>query len=188
MHSWEGELDEFQSRAKKLEQDAKEAQEALDTAKRHATNAKNNPDLVLGQRCQCSVGGDVLGVLPCLGAVSLGIRETVVGLRASEEVVTLGKVITTLGTNTMTEAKAISALGNPALKIPVRGARNSAEVGEAIEITSGSIGLVTAGVGLAASAYDPLDSDVVKNSGSGVDGVRTIIDGGALIDLARYAF
>jgi len=42
---WEGELDDFQRRAKSLETDAKDAQAVLDAAKGRQTKAKNEPDL-----------------------------------------------------------------------------------------------------------------------------------------------
>ncbi|UIX31104.1 hypothetical protein [Streptomyces sp. GQFP] len=42
---WEGELEDFQRRAKRLEADAKDAQDALDTAKGRATKAEADPDL-----------------------------------------------------------------------------------------------------------------------------------------------
>ncbi|MFJ6741359.1 hypothetical protein ACIQOU_21000 [Streptomyces sp. NPDC091279] len=330
VHSWEGELDEFQSRAKKLEQDAKEAQEALDTAKGHATKAKNNPDLdgkgsqhekaqksltgantavekaqsdlekVIGKAKKLaeeheekaryragkirgatkklaphepgwleefadwftenlpdilsftagviglvalfvatggvaaavlllsaaalsatalvmrvsdpevraslmdgftkgefdsdfwgnavSLAGDFLGVIPGVSAVGLGARTTFRLMSASEEAFTLGKVMTTLGSRTLTEAKAISELGNPALNLIVRGAQGSATVGEIVEIGSSSLGVLTAGYGLVASADDALDNDGAKDTTTGIDGSRTILDGGALIDLARYVF
>ncbi|MEU6226917.1 hypothetical protein [Streptomyces sp. NPDC047042] len=35
---------------------------------------------------------------------------------------------------------------------------------------------------------DFLDNDIVGDGSTGIDGVRSILDGGALIDLARYAF
>ncbi|WP_037619278.1 hypothetical protein [Streptomyces aureus] len=42
---WEGELDDFQRRAKRLEQDAKDAQAALDRAHGRAATAADSPDL-----------------------------------------------------------------------------------------------------------------------------------------------
>jgi hypothetical protein len=45
LHLWDGELDEFQRRAKRLEEDAKDAQAAVGRAKGHATQAGNSPDL-----------------------------------------------------------------------------------------------------------------------------------------------
>ncbi|WP_316773747.1 putative T7SS-secreted protein [Streptomyces sasae] len=135
-----------------------------------------------------SLGGDVLGAIPGLGAVGLGARGAVNALRAGEEALTLGKVLTTLGSKTMTQAQAISNLGNPALNLVVRGARDSARAGEIVEITSASLGVVTAGYGLVSSAVEELDNDGAKDGGTGIDGVRTVLDGGALIDLARHVF
>ncbi|AZP19634.1 hypothetical protein EJC51_28330 [Streptomyces aquilus] len=135
-----------------------------------------------------SVGGDVLGVIPGVAAVGSGVRGAMSALRASEEAVTLGKVLTTLGSKTMSQAKAITGLGNPALDLVVRGARDSAKAGEIVEITSASLGVVTAGYGLVSSAVDSLDNDGAKDGSTGVDGVRSILDGGALIDLAQHVF
>ncbi|MGW3818569.1 hypothetical protein [Streptomyces sp. NPDC005046] len=42
---WEGELDDFQRRAKRLEEDAKEAQAAVDSAQGRASKAGDDPDL-----------------------------------------------------------------------------------------------------------------------------------------------
>ncbi|MFF4305793.1 DivIVA domain-containing protein [Streptomyces sp. NPDC001601] len=42
---WEGELEEFQRRAKKLESDARDARDTLDAAKGRASTAQNAPDL-----------------------------------------------------------------------------------------------------------------------------------------------
>jgi hypothetical protein len=135
-----------------------------------------------------SAGGDVLGAVPGLGAVSMGVRGAVTALRTGEEALTLGKVLTTLGSKTMSEAKAISDLGNPALDLVVRGARDSAKAGEIVEISSASLGVVTAGFGLASGEWDALDNDGVSDSSTGVDGVRSILDGGALIDIAQHVF
>jgi len=135
-----------------------------------------------------SVGGDVLGVIPGVAAVGVGVRGTMSALRASEEAVSLGKVLTTLGSKTMSQAKAITGLGNPALDFVVRGARDSAKAGEIVEITSASLSVVTAGYGLVSSAVDSLDNDGAKDGSTSVDGVRSILDGGALIDLAQHVF
>ncbi|MGW3287716.1 hypothetical protein ACWDR3_24110 [Streptomyces sp. NPDC001002] len=135
-----------------------------------------------------SLGGDVLGLVPGVTAVSTGVRATVSTLHAGEEAVSLGRVVTTLGSKTMSEAKAISDLGNPALDLVVRGARDSARAGEVVEISSASLGVATAGYGLASSAADELDNDGAKDGSTGIDGVRSVLDGGALIDLARHAF
>ncbi|ELP69976.1 putative T7SS-secreted protein [Streptomyces turgidiscabies] len=135
-----------------------------------------------------SVGGDVLGMIPGVGAVGMGARGAVNALRAGEESVTLGRALTAFGSETMSQAKAISSLGNPALNLVVRGARDSARVGEIVEITSASVGVATAGIGLVSNAVEELDNDVVGDGSTGIDGVRSLLDGGALIDLARHAF
>ncbi|MEU3334036.1 putative T7SS-secreted protein [Streptomyces sp. NPDC006668] len=135
-----------------------------------------------------SLGGDVLGAIPGVGAVGMGARGAFAALRSGEEAVTLGKVVTTFGSEAMSHAKAITGLGNPALDFMVRGARGSARAGEIVEITSASVGVATAGYGLVSSAVDALDNDGVKDSSTGIDGVRSILDAGALIDLARHVF
>ncbi|MGW6644581.1 hypothetical protein [Streptomyces iakyrus] len=135
-----------------------------------------------------SLSGDVLGAVPGVSAVGMGVRGTMSALRAGEEAVTLGKVLTTLGSKTVGEAKAISNLGNPALNLVVRGARDSARTGEVVEITSASLGVATAGYGLVSSAVDEMDKDGAKDTGTGIDGARSILDGGALVDLAQYVF
>ncbi|GGS77012.1 hypothetical protein [Streptomyces violaceus] len=136
-----------------------------------------------------SLGGDVLGAVPGVSAVGVGVRGTMRALQAGEEAVSLGKVLTTLGSKTIGEAKAISNLGNPALTMVVRGARDSARAGEVVEITSASLGVMTAGYGLVSSAVDELDNDGAKDTGTGIGGARAaILDGGALIDLAQHVF
>jgi uncharacterized protein YukE len=135
-----------------------------------------------------SLGGDVLGAVPGVSAVGMGVRGTMRAVQASEEAVSLGTVLTTLGSKTIGEAKAISNLGNPAVNLVVRGARDSARAGEVVEISSASLGVLTAGYGLASSAIDSLENDGAKDTGTGVDGARSILDGGALIDLAQYVF
>ncbi|MFF4273321.1 hypothetical protein [Streptomyces sp. NPDC001536] len=45
LNRWEGELEDFQRRAKKLDDEAKDAQASLDAAKGRATKAENDPDL-----------------------------------------------------------------------------------------------------------------------------------------------
>jgi len=135
-----------------------------------------------------SLGGDALGVIPGVGAAGMGARAAVNALRAGEESVSLGRALTAFGSETMSQAKAISGLGNPALNLVVRGARDSARVGEIVEITSASVGVATAGIGLVSSVVDEVDNDIVGDGSTGIDGVRSILDGGALVDLARYAF
>ncbi|MEU4483605.1 hypothetical protein AB0H94_01745 [Streptomyces purpurascens] len=76
----------------------------------------------------------------------------------------------------------------PALNMVVRGARDSARTGEVVEITWASLGVLTAGYALVSSAVDELESDGAKDTGTGIDGARTILDGGALVDLVQHVF
>ncbi|WP_240436699.1 hypothetical protein [Streptomyces sporangiiformans] len=133
-----------------------------------------------------SLGGDLLGALPGVGAVGMAVRGTSAAARASGEALSLGQKLATFGTKTMGEARAISNLENPALDLVVRGARDPAKVGRIVEISSASLGVATAGYGLVSSAVDAFDNDGVKDGSTGIDGARSILDGGGLLDLARY--
>ncbi|MET8446965.1 hypothetical protein [Streptomyces sp. NPDC005209] len=134
------------------------------------------------------VGGDALGSLPGVGAVGMGIRETVTSARAGEEALSLGQKVATLGSKTMSEARTISNLDNKALDLVVRGARDPVKVGRVVEISSASLGVATAGYGLVSGAVDAIDDDDVKGGSAGVDGVRSIIDIGGIFDLAGHVF
>ncbi|MET8035405.1 hypothetical protein [Streptomyces sp. NPDC005345] len=134
-----------------------------------------------------TVGGDVLGVLPGLGATCKGAAA---GLRATGEAgeaVALGQRMTRFGRATKEHAKVISGLDNPLLGFTIRGAR-AAQVTKVVETTSASVGLTTAGFGLVMTAVDTDDDGIKDGSVAGVDGLRLGIDGGALIDVARHVF
>ncbi|MEV0847343.1 hypothetical protein AB0J21_15990 [Streptomyces sp. NPDC049954] len=133
-----------------------------------------------------SVGGDVLGFLPGAGAAGKGITGAANVLRRGEEVLSLGQRLSLFGSQTMNEARSISGLGNPLLERFVRGARNPAALGEALETVSGGLGVVTAGYGLVSSAVDAVDNDTAKDVTTGVDGSRGVMDAGALLDLVRH--
>lgn len=134
------------------------------------------------------VTSDVVGMAPGLSAVVKGGTVAVRSLSGGAEAVALGQRLTTVGTKTMDEARAISQLGNPLLAITVRGAPDVEKAGEIVEMTSSSLGVATAGYGLAAGAAEALDNDTAKDGTTGVDGVRLGLDCGGLIDLARHAF
>ncbi|GAA1929883.1 hypothetical protein GCM10009837_64510 [Streptomyces durmitorensis] len=134
------------------------------------------------------VTSDVVGMAPGLSAVVKGGAGAVRSLSGGAEVVTLGQRLTTVGTKTVDEARAISRLGNPFLEFTVRGAADAEKAGSVVEVTSGSLGVATAGYGLAAGAAEALESDTAAGGTTGVDGVRLGLDSGGLIDLARHAF
>ncbi|MET8857547.1 putative T7SS-secreted protein [Streptomyces sp. NPDC004579] len=134
-----------------------------------------------------TVGGDVLGALPGVGAAGKG---AVVAMRATGEageVLTVGQRMGRFGVETMEHAKAISDLDNSLLGFTIRGAR-AAQVTRAVEVTSASVGVGTAGFGLAMTAVDTDDDGIKDGSVAGIDGVRLGLDSGALFDIARHVF
>jgi hypothetical protein len=134
-----------------------------------------------------TVGGDVLGALPGLGAAGKGVE---VALRATAEtgdVLTIGQRMARFGGEAMGQARAISDLENPLLGFTIRGAR-AAQVTRAVEVTSASVGVATAGFGLAMTAVDADDDGIKDGSVATIDGVRLGLDGGALFDIARHVF
>ncbi|MEW2161827.1 hypothetical protein AB0912_02340 [Streptomyces sp. NPDC007084] len=134
-----------------------------------------------------TVGGDVLGVFPGLGAACKG---AVAGLRATGEAgeaLVIGQRVSRFGSVTMENTKAISDLDNSLLGFTIRGAR-AAQVTRAVEVTSAGVGVATAGFGLAMSAVDTDDDGIKDGSVAGIDGLRLGIDSGALIDVARHVF
>ncbi|MFI1212077.1 hypothetical protein ACH4UV_31255 [Streptomyces sp. NPDC020802] len=134
-----------------------------------------------------TVGGDALGMLPGIGAVGKGAMAAVRVTGEAGAAITLGQRAARFGTFTMEQAKSISALDNSLLNLTIRGARAEQTI-KSIEVTSASIGVVTAGFGLAMKAVDADDDGIKSGSVAGIDGTRLGIDGGALVDLARHVF
>lgn len=131
---------------------------------------------------------DAVGMAPGIGAVAKGGFATARAAGASAEVLTLGQRMALLGEKTMDQARAISELGNPVLDLVVRGARDAARAGEAVELGSGILGVGTGGYGLLSSAIEKVENDGVADGATGVDGARLSLDSGGFISLARYAF
>ncbi|MEU6078984.1 putative T7SS-secreted protein [Streptomyces sp. NPDC047108] len=135
-----------------------------------------------------SVGGDVLGALPGIGAVTKGGQVALRGVGSGAEALSLGQRLTTIGTETMSQARAISSLENPLVGFVVSGARNAEKAGSVLEVSSASLGVGTAGYGLVAGVVDAVDSDGAKDGATGVDGARFGLDSGGLVELARHIF
>ncbi|MFE2536214.1 putative T7SS-secreted protein [Streptomyces sp. NPDC059371] len=133
-----------------------------------------------------TVGGDALGMIPGIAAVSKGAA---VGLRAASETgeaLSMGQRAVRFGSSTMEHAKSISSLDNALLGFTVRGAR-AAQITKGIEVTSASVGVGTAGVGLAMTAVDT-DDGIKDGSVATIDGARLGLDVGGLVDIARHVF
>ncbi|MEU4086345.1 hypothetical protein [Streptomyces aureus] len=134
-----------------------------------------------------TVGGDALGALPGLGAVGKGAAVAMRATGEAGEALTVGQRMARLGGETMEHAKAISDLENPLLGFTIRGAR-AARITRTVEVTSASLGVTTAGFGLAMTAVDTDDDGIKDGSVASIDGIRLGLDGGALFDIARHVF
>ncbi|MGW3917000.1 hypothetical protein ACWEBX_36705 [Streptomyces sp. NPDC005070] len=133
-----------------------------------------------------TVGGDALGMIPGIAAVGKGAA---VGIRAASETgeaLSLGQRAVRVGSSTMEHSKSISSLDNALLGFTVRGAR-AAQITKGIEVTSASVGVGTAGVGLAMTAVDT-DDGIKDGSVATIDGARLGLDVGGLVDIARHVF
>ncbi|MGQ4389575.1 putative T7SS-secreted protein [Streptomyces sp. SAS_270] len=132
-----------------------------------------------------TVGGDVLGVLPGLGAVGKGSMAALRSAGTAGEVVTIGQRMTSIGASTMEQARAISSLDNSLLTFTIRGAQAERAI-KSVEVTSGAIGVGTAGFGLVNSLMDADDDGIKDSAVAGIDGARMGIDGGAVFGLVQH--
>ncbi|WP_330304948.1 MULTISPECIES: putative T7SS-secreted protein [unclassified Streptomyces] len=135
-----------------------------------------------------SVGGDVMGALPGVGAVALGSRAAANAIRTGSEALSIGQKVGTFGAKTMEEAQAISGLDNPLTGWLVRGASDTEKAGRAVEATSGGIGVATGGLGLVNSLVDADDDGIRDGSVAGIDGTRLIFENGGFLNLVGHVF
>ncbi|MEU1334578.1 hypothetical protein [Streptomyces sp. NPDC005865] len=134
-----------------------------------------------------TVGGDVLGAAPGVGAVWKGTRTAMQAAGDAGEMLPLGHRIARLGSRTVDEAKALTGLGNSLLTATVRGARADSVV-NAVQMTSTSLGVGTAGFGLAMKVVDADDDGIKGGAVAGIDGTRLGVDGSGVVDVARHVF
>ncbi|MET8134989.1 hypothetical protein ABZV24_24090 [Streptomyces sp. NPDC005251] len=134
-----------------------------------------------------TVGGDVLGALPGLGAAGKGAATALRATGEAGEALTIGQRVARFGGGTIEQAQAISDLDNSLLGFTIRGAR-AAQITRAVEVTSASVGVTTAGFGLVTTAVDTDDDGIKDGSVAGIDGLRLALDGGSLFDIARHVF
>ncbi|MEU4798053.1 putative T7SS-secreted protein [Streptomyces sp. NPDC023327] len=135
-----------------------------------------------------TLGSDALGALPGLTAVTLGTRGAVGAMRAGGEVLTLGQRLAGVGSHTMEQARAITSLDNVLVTHTVRAAVDPARAAKAVAVTTGSLGVGTAGFGLVNSAVDADDDGIKDGAVAGIDGARLGLDSGGVLNLARHAF
>ncbi|MFF3481712.1 hypothetical protein ACFYXC_00320 [Streptomyces sp. NPDC002701] len=134
-----------------------------------------------------TAGGDVLGVLPGIGAAGKGAAAAVRVTGQAGGFAAYGQRAGTFGAVSMEYARSISTLDNSLLQFTVRGARAEQTI-RSVELTSASVGVATAGFGLVMKAVDADDDGIKDGSVAGIDGARLGIDGGALLNIARHVF
>ncbi|MET9889277.1 hypothetical protein ABZZ47_03510 [Streptomyces sp. NPDC006465] len=134
-----------------------------------------------------TVGGDALGMVPGIGAVGKGAAACLRATGEAGEAVSLGQRVIRFGSSTMEHAKSISDLDNALLGFTIRGAR-AAQITKAVEVTSASMGVGTAGFGLVMTAVDTDDDGIKDGSVASIDGARLGLDVGGLADIARHVF
>ncbi|MGW7270598.1 putative T7SS-secreted protein [Streptomyces sp. NPDC054864] len=125
-----------------------------------------------------SVGADAVGVVPGLGAVVKGGRAATQAVRAGTGAMSLGQKLATYGTHTLDAGKDIARLGNPLINAVV----TSETVAENVAVTSGALGLATAGYGF----FD--DDEGRAEATTKVDGGRLLLDLPGIPTIARFAF
>lgn len=135
-----------------------------------------------------SVGADLAGSLPGIGAVGKGVFSGVRAVGRSAETLSIGQKVATYGTKTMDEARAVVGLDNSLVIWAVRGVGNPEKAAKAVSATSGLVGMGTGGFGLYNKAVDADDDGVKDGTVAGVDGTRVILDNGGILSLVRHVF
>ncbi|KAF3467261.1 putative T7SS-secreted protein [Streptomyces sp. Tu 3180] len=135
-----------------------------------------------------SVGADAAGAIPGLAAVAAGAKGAVNTLRTGGATLSLAQKTALLGTKTMENMQAISRLDNPFVARAVRGLGNPDTAARTVTITSGLVGVGTAGFGLYNKVVDADDDGIKDGAVAGVDGTRLILDNAGIFDVVRHAF
>ncbi|WP_240634457.1 MULTISPECIES: putative T7SS-secreted protein [Streptomyces] len=136
-----------------------------------------------------SVGADMAGAFPGLGAVVGGARGLRGAIRTGSEALTLGQKFATFGTKTMESMQGIARLDNPLTARGVRGlGLNPDTAAKAVAATSGLVGVGTGGFGLYNKVADADDSKYKDGTVAGIDGTRLVIDNGGILNLVRHVF
>ncbi|MDI3097689.1 MULTISPECIES: putative T7SS-secreted protein [Streptomyces] len=135
-----------------------------------------------------SVGADIVGALPGLGAVANGGVRATRAIRTGSESLGFWQKAATYGSESLEEAKHISGLENPVIARAVRGFSDPAKAAHAVVATSAVTGVATSGFGLYGKAVDAKEDNVRSGTVAGIDGSRLILDSGGVIDLVRHVF
>ncbi|WP_033328312.1 hypothetical protein [Streptomyces yerevanensis] len=135
-----------------------------------------------------SVGADLAGSLPGLGAAIKGGVEATHAIRTGTQTLGFWQKAATYGTKTLDEAGAITALENPLIARAVRSASNPETAAKVVSATSGLVGVGTGGFGLYDKLVDADEDGIKSGTVAGVDGSRLVVDNGGLLNLVRHVF
>ncbi|MFJ8654227.1 putative T7SS-secreted protein [Streptomyces rochei] len=135
-----------------------------------------------------SVGADLAGALPGLGAVVKGGIEATDAVRTGAQTLGFWEKAATYGSKSMDEAERIVTLENGLVARAVRGFNNPEKAAKAVAAASGLTGVATGGVGLYSKAVDADDDGIKDGAVAGIDGSRLILDSGGIIGLVRHVF
>ncbi|WP_181387344.1 putative T7SS-secreted protein [Streptomyces sp. Act143] len=135
-----------------------------------------------------SVGADLAGALPGLGAVAKGSLEAAQAIRAGGQSLGFWEKATTYGSKTLDEARLISELDNPLIARAVRGCSDPEKAARAVAGTSGLVGVGTGGFGLHNKLVDADASDIKDGTVAGIDGSRLVLDNAGILKLVTHVF
>ncbi|MFF3344282.1 hypothetical protein [Streptomyces sp. NPDC002779] len=135
-----------------------------------------------------SVGADLAGALPGVGAIGKGAFTGIRAAARSTEAVSFGEKLALVGTKTMDEAKAVADLDNPLVLRAVRGMSDPAKAARTVQGTSGLVGVGTGGFGLHNKLVDAEDDGIKDGTVAGIDGSRLVLDTGGIYAVARHLF
>ncbi|WAZ23840.1 hypothetical protein STRCI_005210 [Streptomyces cinnabarinus] len=133
-----------------------------------------------------SVGADLAGALPGVGAVGKGAFAGIREAARSTTAVSLGEKLSVVGTRTMDEAKGVASLDNALVVRAVRGLSDPEKAARAVQGSSGLVGVGTGGFGLHNKVVDAEDDGIKDGTVAGIDGSRLALDTGAIYALARH--
>ncbi|MGQ5593090.1 hypothetical protein ACUJ8N_15885 [Streptomyces sp. ESR1.13] len=135
-----------------------------------------------------SVGADAAGALPGVAAVAKGTFAATRTVRRSGQVLDFWQRAGTYGSKVLDETGAIANLENSMVARAVRGFSDPGGAANVVAGTSGMVGVGTGGFGLYNKVVDAEDDGIKDGAVAGIDGSRLILDGGGLVEIARYVF
>ncbi|MFG3317629.1 hypothetical protein ACGF3J_06235 [Streptomyces sp. NPDC048171] len=135
-----------------------------------------------------SVGADLAGALPGLGAVARGSIEATDAIQTGSVALGFWPKASAYGVKTLDEAKAIVGIENQLLARAVRGFSNPEKAAQSVAAASGLAGVGTGGMGLYSKAVDADDDGIKDGAVAGIDGARLVLDNGGIVSLVRHVF